>query len=46
SSAQPIPAASHCDPRLNPAQAVEVARAWATARATRPPTRMAGSALH
>ncbi|MFI1304707.1 3-deoxy-7-phosphoheptulonate synthase [Streptomyces sioyaensis] len=38
--------ASHCDPRLNPAQAVEVARAWATARVTRPPTRMAGSALH
>ncbi|WP_412775207.1 3-deoxy-7-phosphoheptulonate synthase [Streptomyces platensis] len=36
--------ASHCDPRLNPAQAVEVARAWANPRA-RTPACAAGSAL-
>ncbi|MCF3177044.1 3-deoxy-7-phosphoheptulonate synthase [Streptomyces sioyaensis] len=46
-SAKPVPT-SHCDPRLNPAQAVEVARAWATAPSTRSTSipRMAGSALH
>lgn len=41
----PAPA-SHCDPRLNPAQAVEVARAWATPPPPRPTPRLAGSALH
>jgi 3-deoxy-7-phosphoheptulonate synthase len=40
----PAAAASHCDPRLNPAQAVEVARAWANPP-TRSTTHAAASAL-
>lgn len=43
-AAGPARHASHCDPRLNPAQAVEVARAWANPPA-RTPAHAAGSAL-
>jgi 3-deoxy-7-phosphoheptulonate synthase len=40
----PAAFASHCDPRLNPAQAVEVARAWANPL-TRSTTHATGAAL-
>ncbi|GLW17587.1 phospho-2-dehydro-3-deoxyheptonate aldolase [Streptomyces sp. NBRC 13847] len=45
-SPEPPAPASHCDPRLNPAQAVEVARTWATPPPPRPTPRLAGTALH